>query len=245
MIETSTERSSNLPSDAFLRRLRWLELALVLAVAFALPVLSSLYLLFSKGHRSTDFSDLRVLAGLITEATTLCVLFYVLFRQGRNAAAIGLTWNPRALAQNLMWAFVLTYAARYAAGFTRLAMAEIYPLITGRALDFQIQKLPVLFVTLPTFLFVILNGWFEELIVRAFAMTEVQALTKSPALAILFSVALQTSYHFYQGAPIALSYAPLFLIFALFYSRTRNIVPVALAHIAIDMISLFQMSGHH
>ena len=81
----------------------------------------------------------------------------------------------------------------------------------------------------------LLVGFYEELIVRAYVMSEIISLTNQPWLAILISVAVQTSYHFYQGVPLALSHVMLFTAFALFYAKTRLILPVALAHSLVDL----------
>jgi len=47
--------------------------------------------------------------------------------------------------------------------------------------------------------FSLLNPFFEELIVRAYLMTEIMDLTGSAMLAIATSVLLQASYHLYYG----------------------------------------------
>ena len=73
---------------------------------------------------------------------------------------------------------------------------------------------------------------------RAFLITEFQGVYLSTTLAVFVSVALQTSYHLYQGLPGALSHVPIFLTFSLYYVRTRRILPVVLAHLVMDVLSL-------
>lgn len=248
MTETNPEVPIIQPAPVESKKLRWLELALVLAVAFATAVFSSLYLLFHNTPRAAtapELVDARLLLTMISQATSLAVLFYVLFRQGRGIGQLGFRWNPRTLPSNAAFAFVLAIIALSATFATRFLMAALYFAMTARPLNWHSEKMPAIAVSLVAILFMILNGAFEELIVRAYAITEVEALTKNTALAVAFSVLLQTSYHFYQGAPYALSYAPLFLVFALYYVHTRNITPVVVAHIGIDMWSLFMASGHH
>ena len=65
-------------------------------------------------------------------------------------------------------------------------------------------------------------------------MTEIKSLTRSISLAVFFSVLLQTSYHFYQGVPAALSHTGLFLLFSLYYAKTGRIGAPILAHFFID-----------
>jgi membrane protease YdiL (CAAX protease family) len=81
------------------------------------------------------------------------------------------------------------------------------------------------------------NPFFEELIARAFVMTELKALTRNTAIAIAGSVLLQTSYHFYQGAPAAISHGATFLVFSLYYAKTNRIGAPILAHLLLDLLA--------
>jgi hypothetical protein len=74
------------------------------------------------------------------------------------------------------------------------------------------------------------SGLIRPTAARAFTMTEVEALTGSTAWAIVASVALQISYHFYQGTANALAAGATFLVSACFYARFRRMTPVILAH---------------
>jgi membrane protease YdiL (CAAX protease family) len=87
-------------------------------------------------------------------------------------------------------------------------------------------------------LYVLLNPFYEELLVRAFLISEMEAIYRGTALAVLASVALQTSYHLYQGLPMALSHIPAFLLFSLYFVRTRRILPVIFAHMLMDVSAL-------
>jgi membrane protease YdiL (CAAX protease family) len=82
---------------------------------------------------------------------------------------------------------------------------------------------------------VVVNPIYEEMIVRAFLISETIALVGSPAVAICFSVLLQTSYHMYQGLPYALTAGLIFLLFSVYYARTRRIVPGIIAHFIWDL----------
>jgi len=87
---------------------------------------------------------------------------------------------------------------------------------------------------LPIFI-VLLNPFFEELLVRAYLITEVESLFTSTSLAVMASVTLQTSYHLYQGVPNAISLSAGFLLFSLYFVRTRRILPIILAHLYLDV----------
>jgi membrane protease YdiL (CAAX protease family) len=89
--------------------------------------------------------------------------------------------------------------------------------------------------------FMLLNPFFEELIVRAYLMREIKALTGSTAMSVISSVVLQASYHLYYGWLGALAIACLFLVFAVYYARSGRAVPIVFAHAAFDLYALVRM----
>ncbi len=84
----------------------------------------------------------------------------------------------------------------------------------------------------------LLNPFFEELIVRAYLMTEISELTGSSTLAVCMSVAVQFSYHLYYGPAQAISLSFMFLVFALYYARARRALPIILGHGFFDIWAL-------
>ena len=93
-------------------------------------------------------------------------------------------------------------------------------------------------ITIFTGIFLLLNAFHEELLVRAFLISELDQLYQSTSLAVVASVALQTSYHLYQGLPAALGHIPTFLLFSAYYVRTKRIFPVILGHMFVDILAL-------
>ncbi|HET8965609.1 MAG TPA: CPBP family intramembrane glutamic endopeptidase, partial [Candidatus Acidoferrum sp.] len=89
--------------------------------------------------------------------------------------------------------------------------------------------------------YVLLNPFFEELIVRAYLMTAVLELTGSSALAVMASVLVQTSYHLYYGWVGAISIAFMFLAFAIVFLKTRRALPVIFAHGLIDIYGILRL----
>src|SRR5262249_159021 len=73
------------------------------------------------------------------------------------------------------------------------------------------------------FVLVTINPFFEELIARAFLISELRSLLGSSAVAISASVILQASYHLYQGLGNATAYALLFFIMSVYYVQKRRI----------------------
>jgi membrane protease YdiL (CAAX protease family) len=60
----------------------------------------------------------------------------------------------------------------------------------------------------------------------------------SRGLAVMVSVAVQMSYHLYQGLASGLALMIFFTLLSIYYVRTRRIVPVILVHLCLDVLSL-------
>jgi CAAX prenyl protease-like protein len=87
-----------------------------------------------------------------------------------------------------------------------------------------------------------LNPPFEELIVRTYLMAEVIELTSSRVLAILLSVAVQFCYQLYYDWYRAASVSCAFLLLSLYYVRTRQALPIIVAHGLIDVFGMIRLS---
>ena len=84
------------------------------------------------------------------------------------------------------------------------------------------------------------NPFFEELIVRAYTISELVDRGANRAVAIAISVTVQLSYHLYQGLVNVFVLMVVFTVFSIYYSRTRRIVPVVLVHLGLDLFWLFK-----
>ena len=219
------------------RQQRIIELLLVCIIAFGGGILISGY--FLAGHSINNFSvslsssTWGWLAKILHESAALGLVWYFLARRGKSFADLGLKWRWSDVGWSILLnvgagiAFVGVYEVLYHSGLTRVTYDATF-LRVGR----------ILFgggVSLLTILFQFLNPFFEELIVRAYVMTEIKRLTGSTAQAVIVSTVLQTSYHFYQGTPAALAHGASFLIFSLYYARTNRISPIILAHCYTDV----------
>ena len=227
------------------RRVRVFEWGLILLLALWYPVLSIASawvaaLDLSHGLSGVLVSNFDELPRACDQAVILCILCYVLYRRQQSFLDIGLRWSVTGAALALPL-FLLG----------RLLGSVERPLFDWFGRTFGqpgwqppdigamfYGSLPIPFAAIPS---EFLNGFFEELIVRAFVMTEVIKLTRRTWLAVVISVVIQTSYHFYQGVPAALSHVALFTVYSLFYARTRLILPVALAHSLVDLTAVW----HH
>jgi membrane protease YdiL (CAAX protease family) len=218
-------------------RLRWFEVSLVLLIAFGNSFINSLYLLRNGPSAMPPISGPRWSVGIIQEIAGLILLGYVLSRRKLRFKDLGLRWSLRDVGVGLLVAGLsyATYAMSYLLiHFLQHSMFASTPSRPRASTFFGHPSI----VTAEYF---ILNPFFEELIVRAYLMTEVADLTGSTALAVALSVAVQCSYHLYYGWETAIALSFQFLIFALYYARSRRALPVIVAHGFFDIYGLLRL----
>jgi membrane protease YdiL (CAAX protease family) len=218
------------------KRQRWFELCLVLLLACGSFVLNGIYLLKHGPGAMTGFSNVRWSVGILQEAGCLMLVGYVLSRRRLRFADLGLHWSLRGVGMGLLVAMIgyVVY------GIGSVLIQTGYRQMFGHMAT---TPRPNQFFGHPSLMFIpfsLLNPFFEELIIRAYLMTEVAELTGSSALAVIASVAVQFSYHLYYGWVGAISVSFLFLVFALYYVRTRQALPVIVAHGLFDVYGLIR-----
>lgn len=236
---TPTAAATSVAGGRFgwLRQVGWFDWWLVFMVAFWQEFSWWLYgrlrhLDWEPGPLVRNFPCISLSVEMVI---SLLVLAVILKRSGRSFGDLGLRWSAYGAALALPLLLVQAFSSPlqrpivYWLGQTLGPLGWHPPDVGAMLHSGGIQ--------IATNVEVLLVGFYEELIVRAYVMTEIIALTHRPWLAIVISVAIQTSYHFYQGVPLALSHITIFLVFALFYAKTRLILPVALAHSLIDLSS--------
>lgn len=231
------------PSAGFViqreKRRRWFEVVLVLIIGFGSSLLYSLYHLQNGPlyDSPASTSTLRWSALILQELSTLFLLGYVLSRRTLGFRSIGLRWSSMDVGTGTVLAVVSygVYAFAYSfihsfqhamsgAGSTAREVFGHPPMVMGIA-------------------FCLLNPLVEEMVVRAYLMTEVTELTGSRAWAVIVSVVVQSSYHLYYGWAGAISLSFQFLIFALYYAYSRRALPVVIAHGFFDVYGMLRLLG--
>jgi membrane protease YdiL (CAAX protease family) len=81
------------------------------------------------------------------------------------------------------------------------------------------------------------NAVVEEVIAVGYLMTRLRELRWSPWAAVAVSSLLRGSYHLYQGFGQALGNVVMGLVFAWWFQRTRRLVPLIVAHTALDVVA--------
>ena len=221
---------------------RLIGLVIVCVAAFALPLLNSTRY-FLSGNQDSRLLALSAqalsfwfLVGASFELIALAVLVFVLSRQGRTLRQLGLAFSWTDIPESLL----LAIAAYAAVIVCHVIIFYGYFFMTHHVPDQTPQNVGFMRggVSVAVVLFICLNPFYEELIARAFVITEVKFLTGQSAAAVVASVGLQTAYHLYQGIPSALLAAAMFLIFSLYYIKRKRILPVILAHLYFDALAL-------
>jgi membrane protease YdiL (CAAX protease family) len=220
------------------KRKRWFEVGLVVFAAFGSSILYSLYLLRNGPNPDSSVSAIRWAVSMVHEAAALLLLGYVLSRRGLSFRSIGLRWSPSGVGRGILVAGV-SYVA-YGAGhaFIRAVQHSVFGSVAAGPSGKDFFGHPPMVIGT---LYCLLNPFFEELIVRAYLMTEVTELTGSAALAVVLSVVVQSSYHLYYGWVGAISLSFQFLTFALYYSYSRRALPIVVAHSLFDFYGLLLM----
>jgi membrane protease YdiL (CAAX protease family) len=197
------------------RGLRLCELALVLGIGFLQSTTNSLYIWWT-GTVPAGRDAFYEVSHIFSAALAILLLAYVLFRRGQSLKSIGLVFRRT----DILWGLVILF-------FDRLLASAVSRTVREFA---EPKGYPIGDAGLLRWLSVVPSAAKEELIVRAFLMTEVAGLTGSWGLAVIASVGFQSLYHLYQGTPDAFVVAGSFFVSAVYYANTRRITPVILAH---------------
>jgi membrane protease YdiL (CAAX protease family) len=182
-------------------------------------------------------SNARWLVGIVQEIAGLLLLAYVLSRRNLRFKDLGLRWSLKDVGVGLLVTGASFAAYLLGSTIVHLVHYWMYGSSPGGPTGLDLFAHPsVAFIP-----FCFLNPFFEELIVRAYLMNEVLELTGSSTLAVSFSVAVQFSYHLYYGWAGAITLSFQFLIFSVYYLRSRRALPIIFAHGVFDIYALVRV----
>ena len=222
-------------------RLRLLALGVVLSVSFIHFVIGAVYALFQLDKASQRYhSQVGVFDALTAELISLLLLWFVLSANKLRWADIGwsATWT------DLVHGSGLIIGTRIVASIAMMLFQTFFRAYNGNYLQPRSgHGILSAGVSVLTIVLVFVNPFFEELIVRAYTMSEVMALGGSRNLAIFVSVLIQMSYHVYQGLLRCIGLMAVFLLFSIYFSRTRRIAPVIVAHFWSDAWALIHLAS--
>jgi membrane protease YdiL (CAAX protease family) len=216
---------------------RWLELFLVLALTLGTSVYNALHILRYGMSPSMQLTTGTWIMGTAHELLSLMLLVYVLSRTARTLKDIGFRFSFRDVGVGAVL-YAIAHAAYFVGGsLVGIGMWSlgIHPIGHGTEElfgGFSIFQVP----------FGLVNPFYEELIVRGYMMTEIQALTGSALIAVIASTLFQASYHLYYGWWTALSLMFQFLVLAVYYARSRRALPLIVAHGVSDLMGIVHLA---
>jgi membrane protease YdiL (CAAX protease family) len=81
------------------------------------------------------------------------------------------------------------------------------------------------------------NAVLEEVVVVGYLLTRLRQMGYGLVATVAASATLRGAYHLYQGVGAFVGNAVMGVVFALFYVRTRRVLPLVLAHTILDIVS--------
>jgi hypothetical protein len=162
-------------------------------------------------------------------------------RSDGGLVALGLRWRrgPRDVALGLGIAAgigglgLAAYAASRAAGLSVAVVPETLPDVWWRSAVLVLSAAA--------------NATLEEVVLTGYLLHRCRQLGWSDARATALGAGLRGAYHLYQGLAGGLGNVVMGVLFARFYQRSGTIVPLLVAHTAIDLtafVGYAALAGH-
>ena len=243
MATTNTENHT-------LSRMRW-EIVVVLLLSYGLSALYSIVGIANRLTRPEPLSEqtatinrplatqeffdlLYQLLGIVSGLAPVVLVLWLVWRDRRpRFAAIGIGWEPgqRRLGREVLGGIGLAAA---------IGIPGIGVYLAARALNLGVTVVPTAldahWWTVPVLvLWAIRAGVGEEVIVVGYLFDRLKAIGWSPWVIVVSAAVLRGTYHLYQGFGGFVGNVAMGLIFGALYLKTRRLLPLIVAHIAIDV----------
>lgn len=214
------------------------EFLVVVSWAFGLPIFTSIMSLGPGGESGAPtggalvYNNAALASILAYEVFRAAFLLWFLHIRGWTLDRVGLSISWRGTGMG--WLLLLgTYLL--AMGAQALA-SWVMPVEMHAAVQRYPTPDPHLSMQL-VFLTSTVNGIFEELFVAGYIITVLRE-RRGVWTAINVSTVVRLLYHLYQGPVGVLIIVPMGLLYGYVYSRTRQLWPLILAHVLIDIVGL-------
>lgn len=176
------------------------------------------------------YTNEALVSVLITELLQFAFLVWFLKVRGWTLEKFGLrvTWRTSAGGVLLAVGTLAMFAAVQllaSYGVDMQAAERLYPKVSAN-LDLQV-----------VFLTSVVNGAYEEIFVAGYIIT-VLAAARGVWTAVNVSTGIRLLYHLYQGTLGVITIVPMGLLYGYVFVRTRQLWPLVLAHILLDVTGL-------
>ena len=222
-------------SKSSTKAVRLVELLIILFVSIVPLIFNSIATnIFEYQSIAQEQYDFGFIRSIISYSTGICLLLYILSKQKRNIKDIGLRFHSKDLIVALILYITMNFNLMSYMLIRNYFWKSEYLGLKACNIEALPAKLSIWCV-----LYVLISPIFEELIVRAYTMTEIEYLTSSNIIAILASLILQVSYHSYQGEIALFAKIIIFLPLAIYFAIWKRATPVIMAHLLFDLGTLF------
>ena len=214
------------------------EFLVVVSWAFGLPIFTSIMSMGASGSAvaatggALVFNNSALLNILVFELIQSAFLVWFLRVRGWTLEKFGLSISWRGTGAGwllLLGTYLLVMGARF------LAQSAL-PVVMHAAVHAYPSADPRVSMEL-VFLTSTVNGIFEELFVAGYIITAL-ATTRGVWTAINVSTVVRLLYHLYQGPIGIVTIVPMGLLYGYVYARTRQLWPLILAHVLLDIVGL-------
>jgi uncharacterized protein len=206
------------------------EFLIVVSWAFGQFIFASI---MSIGVREEQtYTNHALLSVLVGELMQFAFLIWFLRVRGWTLEKFGLRFTLRGTGGGLLLAgasFALFIVAQIIGGLVLpidMKSAEVLYPKTAQDLDMQL-----------VFITSVVNGAYEELFVAGYIIA-VLAPIRGMWTAINVSTGIRLLYHLYQGPIGVITIVPLGILYGYVFARTRQLWPLIVAHIVIDVVGL-------
>ncbi len=211
-----------------------IEFLIVISWAFGLPIFHSILSIGNTEIQGAEFTNAGLVAILLVELLQSLFLIWFLRIRGWTLEKLGLGVSLRGTAYGvalIIVTFAMLWGVQHLAGW-------MLPIDMDAAQARYPTPAAGLHMHL-VFLASTVNGIFEEVFVAGYIITAL-APVRGMWTGINVSTGVRLLYHLYQGPLGILSVVPVGLLFGYVYARSRQLWPLILAHIVIDIIGLSQ-----
>jgi membrane protease YdiL (CAAX protease family) len=222
----------------------WGEIIIVVSIIIGFSTFMSSWQAWH-GSKQNYMADLltngRMIRTISIECAILGLLFVHLHRRGWRSADLEIkpTWQSSGQGLLLIPSMAIANSTVVVAGFLILyALQTQYghfsAFLVANGPHMKLHSVHVSWVAVT--LALVINGFFEEITCMGYAFTQLAA-RRGPLFALVVTVLLRMSCHTYQGPVHALGIGAAFFVSGLVYWWTRNLWPLILAHIIVDLSS--------
>jgi uncharacterized protein len=206
------------------------EFLVVIMWAFGMPIFTSI-LSLGQPQGAAVFSDAALIGTVVFELLVAAGLLWFLRVREWTLEKVGLRVDLR----QTSWGVALL-GAYYASTILLQLAAQLLP-VDMNALIAQMPRTDGKISMEIVFIVSVVNGIFEEVFVAGYAVTALQQ-ARGMWTAINVSTAIRVMYHLYQGPSAFLTIVPMGLLFGYLYARTRQLWPLIVAHVLLDIVGL-------